>query len=258
MLRATVGLLTLLLGLASASAQEQPRAFIELFTSQGCASCPAADALIGELAEREGLYAVSMPVRLWDFLGWADTLATDDLTKRQIAYSVARGDRDVFTPQVIVNGERSVLGNDMEAIRGAIRETEHHLTLPIALSVTNGVLSISVGEGTDNPPSEKATLWLLVVDEKVRVPVQDGENRGRKLTYHNVVRDMRPIGMWKGKPMTFDLPLNDIEKDARAGCFVIAQIETFKGPGPIIGAAKLEHLFPARAIDTRRTMATSQ
>nr|WP_255720750.1 DUF1223 domain-containing protein [Acuticoccus kalidii] len=255
-MRATLGLIVILCGTVVATAGEKPRAFLELFTSQGCASCPAADALIGEFAEEEGVYAVSMPVKLWDFLGWADTLATDMLTKRQIAYSVARGDREVFTPQLMVNGERSVLGNDPDAIRTAIRETERRLTLPIDLSINNNVLTIDVGEDR-RAAADKATLWLIVTDEEIRVPVREGENRGRKLTYHNVVREMRPIGMWKGEPMTFDLPLNDIDRDASAGCFVIAQVETFKGPGPIIGAAKVDHLFPARAAGVQRSTVAS-
>lgn len=245
--RALIGSLVLACGLATAAADERPRAFLELFTSQGCGACPAADKLLAELDARKDVLAVTMPVKLWDFLGWADTLATDEFTKRQMAYSVARGDNDVYTPQMVVNGKHDVLGSDEDAIAAEVARFDGPLPLPISLSVSGEILSIAVGDaeiGTD-----RATLWLLVVDETVTVPVEAGENRGRELTYHNVVRRMRPVGMWKGEALTFDLPLADVEKDAEAGCILIAQVETFKGPGRIVGAAALDRLFPARKVE---------
>jgi len=246
--RAALGTLMILFGLASAAvAGERPRAFLELFTSQGCAACPAADSLVRKLDAEPGVFAVTMPVKLWDFLGWADTLATDVATKRQMAYSVARGDRDVYTPQIVLNGVDDLLGNDSPAIHSAIAaDALEPLPVPIDLSVSHNVLHIDVGaaEGV----AEEATLWLLVVEETVKVPVRGGENRGRKLTYNNVVRQMRPVGIYKGRRMELDLPLTDVEKAHSAGCFVIAQVDTFKGPGRIIGAGRLERLFPARSV----------
>lgn len=248
MLRVPLGLVFALSLVAGSAAAERPRAFLELFTSQGCASCPAADALLGELAERKGIMAVTMPVKLWDFLGWADTLASEALTRRQLAYSVARGDRDVYTPQMVVNGRTVVLGSDETAIDAAVPETP--LPLPIDIASRSGVLAIEVGDAEIDPP--RATLWLLVVDDEVRVPVRAGENRGRRLVYHNVVRAMRPIGMWKGEPLVFDLPLADGEKSAATSAYVIAQVDSNKGPGAIVGAARLEQLHPARAVDAGR------
>ena len=247
-LAATVHVAPAAVGLAPAAAKERPRAFIELFTSQGCSSCPAADAFVGELSGRSDVIAVTMPVRLWDFLGWADTLASDDLTKRQIAYSVARGDRDLFTPQMMGNGEVSLLGSDRSSVLGWVRQQTAPLPLPIDLSIAGDVLTISVGEAADLKP-EKVTLWLLVTTDEARVAVGEGENRGRRLTYFNVVRTMRPVGMWKGSPMTFDLPLSDIERRPGEDCVVIAQAESAKGPGRIVGAARLDALFPARTVN---------
>ena len=234
-----------------ARAQDQPVAYLELFTSQGCASCPAADKLIASFNEEADVLAVTMPVKLWDFLGWADTLATDALTKRQIAYSVARGDRDVFTPQLVVNGKASLIGSDRAAIDAAIRtaRTTGGLPLPIDLEASAGVLSVVVGEA--DIAYEDATLWLLVIDREVTVPIGGGENRGRRLDYHNVVRAMRPIGMWKGDPLAFDLPLSDLEEGADMACVVIAQVNSFKGPGAVIGAGALDSLFPARPVAER-------
>lgn len=246
MRRAVLALPVLVAAATAAQAGDAPKAFVELFTSQGCASCPPADALIGELAQREDVLAVTMPVTLWDYLGWHDTLASDTLTKRQMAYSVARGDRDIYTPQVVVNGHTAVLGSDVGAIRAEMKRDENALTVPIDLELLNGVLRITVGEG--EAEAKHATLWLLVVDEEVSVPIDAGENRGRELVYHNVVRHMRPIGMWKGESMTFDLPLNDVERAADVGCVVIAQVDTFKGPGRVIGAAELDRIFPSRTV----------
>lgn len=245
--RALIGSLVLACGLPAAAADARPSVFLELFTSQGCAACPAADRLLAELDARDDVVAVTMPVKLWDFLGWADTLATEALTKRQMVYSVARGDNDVYTPQMVVNGKTDVLGSDAEAIGKAIGKTGDALPLPISLSIAADVLSIDVGEADID--GDRATLWLLVLDEEVTVPVQAGENRGRELTYHNVVRHMRPVGMWKGESMRFDLPLADVEKELGASCVVIAQVETFKGPGRIVGVAELKPLFPARTVE---------
>ncbi len=245
--RAGLGLLFGIAALASGPAaadQAKPKAVLELFTSQGCSSCPAADKLLARYVEREGVLAITLPVKLWDYLGWADTLATEINTKRQMAYSVARGDRDVYTPQLVVNGTEAMLGSDEAAIDSALKRTA--LPLPIDLELRSGVLSIRVGESDVDVAN--ATIWLLVVDEKVSVPVDAGENRGRKLSYYNVVRDMRPVGIWKGMPLSLELPLSDIEKQATTGSVVIAQVDTFRGPGRIIGAAKIDELFPARTV----------
>ena len=117
------------------AARAEPRAVIELFTSQGCSSCPPADKLAGELAQDPSLLVMSLPVDYWDYLGWKDTLANPGHTKRQRAYSKTRGDREVYTPQVVVNGMAHVLGSDRSAIENAIKHTGKQagtLSLPVA------------------------------------------------------------------------------------------------------------------------------
>src|SRR6516162_6906258 len=104
-------------------AHADPRAVVELFTSQGCSSCPPADKLLGELAKDPDVIAMSMPIDYWDYLGWKDTLADARFSARQRAYSKVRGDRDVYTPQVIVNGSTQVIGSDRTSIENAINET---------------------------------------------------------------------------------------------------------------------------------------
>src|ERR1700750_688452 len=126
----------ILLGDAAAA---DPRAVVELFTSQGCSSCPPADKLLGELAKDANVIALSLPIDYWDYLGWKDTLADKRFTARQKAYSHMRGDRDVYTPQVVVNGSAHVVGSDRAKIEGAIdatKKTEGVMSLPVSMSVS--------------------------------------------------------------------------------------------------------------------------
>src|ERR1700761_2418884 len=104
-------------------AHAEPRAVVELFTSQGCSSCPPADKVIGDLAKDPSVIALSMPIDYWDYLGWKDTLADSRFSARQRAYSRMRGDREVYTPQAVVNGEVHVIGSDREALDTAIEST---------------------------------------------------------------------------------------------------------------------------------------
>src|SRR3954469_735368 len=121
------------------SANAQPRAVLELFTSQGCSSCPPADKIIGDLAKDPSIIALSMPIDYWDYLGWKDTLADSRFSARQKAYSRMRGDRDVYTPQVIVNGSAHVIGSDRGKIDGAIGDTgkaEGVMSVPVTMTLS--------------------------------------------------------------------------------------------------------------------------
>ncbi|MBN8982949.1 MAG: DUF1223 domain-containing protein, partial [Rhizobiales bacterium] len=120
---------------------QSPRAVVELFTSQGCSSCPPADKILGELARDPSVVALTMPIDYWDYLGWKDTLADSRFSTRQKAYSRMRGDRDVYTPQVIVNGERHLIGSDRTAIDTAMRETKQ----------ANDVMSVPVSALSARP-----------------------------------------------------------------------------------------------------------
>src|SRR5205085_8680329 len=123
------------------------RAVVELFTSQGCSSCPPADKLLGELAADPTVVALSLPIDYWDYLGWKDTLADPRHTARQRAYSKVRGDHEVYTPQIVVNGSLHALGSDKDAVETAIaksRENPATLALPVKLSIGDGRLTVSV------------------------------------------------------------------------------------------------------------------
>jgi len=128
-------------------AHADPRAVVELFTSQGCSSCPAADKVLGELAKDPNVIALSLPIDYWDYLGWKDTLADSRFTARQKAYSHARGDRDVYTPQLIVNGSAHVIGSDRGQIDGAIdttRKNDGVMSVPVSMTLSGKQINVSV------------------------------------------------------------------------------------------------------------------
>src|SRR5437588_5391572 len=134
------------------SAQAEPRAVVELFTSQGCSSCPPADKLFGELAADPSLVAVSIPIDYWDYLGWKDTLADPRNTARQKAYAHARGDGQVYTPQAVVNGTLHAIGSDKTAIEHAVAETRKNgamPVLPVTLVLTEGQLTAMIADGRE-------------------------------------------------------------------------------------------------------------
>ncbi|MES1180033.1 MAG: DUF1223 domain-containing protein, partial [Hyphomicrobium sp.] len=214
-------LLALLLIVASsisASAQEVPisgdqskpvRAVIELFTSQGCSSCPPADALLKTLADDPSIIAVSLPVDYWNYLGWKDTFASPRNTERQRNYARARGDGAIYTPQAVVNGLIPVNGASKDAIESAI-DTTSKTAGPTQVSVRfwqeRNTLNFAVGSEAPGHNPREATIWLGVVQMSGSVPVKNGENAGKTLTYTNIVRELTPIGIWKGQPLQVQLP----------------------------------------------------
>lgn len=223
--------------LAGAALADEPEAVLELFTSQGCSSCPPADALLAEYASRPGVIALSLPVDYWNYLGWEDTLANHANTERQRGYAAARADRQVYTPQIVVDGRMHVVGSDRRAIDAAIETLSGALAVPVTLVYSEDAVTVQVGEAPMGTPL-RATLWLFLVDRAHTVEIAKGENSGRTVTYTNVVRDMRRLAMWKGRPMSVDLPLVEIEEAEADGCAVLLQRETPAGqPGIILGAA---------------------
>jgi hypothetical protein len=214
-----------------------PKAVVELFTSQGCSSCPAADELLGKLAGRDDIVALSFSVDVWDYLGWHDTLASPKFTERQRTYAATRGDGAIYTPQAIVNGIAHVNGADEAKITRAIEKTGKTIApmfVPIRLSKEDGKLVIDAGGAASGTAPKDATLWLAVVAKSIPVEIRRGENQGRTIIYNNVVRELIPIGMWNGKPMTVRLPRDSFMRPGTERCAVLLQ----QGKaGPIVGAA---------------------
>jgi hypothetical protein len=219
-------------------AEAEPRGVIELFTSQGCSSCPAADKLVGELARDPSLVSISLPIDYWDYLGWKDTLADPRNTARQKAYSKVRGDREVYTPQVVVNGSVHALGSDRGAIEQAIvksRQNAGILSLPVTLSVADGRLTISVpGAGE---PRNDAEVWICGVAKAVTVAIKRGENQGKTITYHNVARRWIKLDAWNGKEHTWTVPVRDFGGEGIDGAAVMVQNGTVEKPNAVLGAA---------------------
>jgi hypothetical protein len=219
----------------------EPRTVIELFTSQGCSSCPPADKLAGELSHDPSLLIMSLAVDYWDYLGWKDTLAVHGHTSRQQAYANARGDRAVYTPQVVVNGVEHVLGSDKAAIEKAIAQARSTAApLPVTVTVADGKVIVNVPAAKDEHQSGE--VWLCPISSNVPVAIARGENRGHTLTYHNVVRRWVKLGDWSGRAETFSLPVTDLPdadyslKDIDQ-LAVVVQSGVAAKPGLMLGAA---------------------
>jgi hypothetical protein len=215
-----------------------PKGVLELFTSQGCSSCPPADKLLGEFADDPSIIALSLPIDIWDYLGWKDTLALAGHSARQRAYAELRGDRQVYTPQIVVNGSVHVLGSDRTAIERAIAQTDRNtevMSLPLLVSVEGGDLTVTIkGAPAGEPGGE---VWLCPLATTVPVVIGRGENRGRTVTYHNVVRAWRKLGEFSGADSTWIIPLSQIEKNDVNGAVVLVQEGSREKPGVILGAA---------------------
>jgi hypothetical protein len=219
---------------APKAAESGPPVVVELFTSQGCSSCPPADALLRELAERPDVVALSLHVDYWDYLGWRDVFARPAFSARQMAYRDAAGARSVYTPQIIVDGVASVVGSRAEEVRAAI---EAALARPerarIALRRGDGQVEIRVSPASaETAPA--GLLWFVTYRSPPPVRVERGENAGHALSYRNVVESWMKMGRWDGRaPAIFLAPA---PPDA-SGVAVILQ----DGPvGPVIAAAKLD------------------
>ncbi len=235
---ASAAIVLVCLIISHAFAAAAPRAVLELFTSQGCSSCPPADKLLGELAKDPSVIALTLPIDIWDYLGWKDTLALPGHAARQRAYAKMRGDRQVYTPQVVVNGDVHVQGSDRAAIERAIAQTDHNaaiMSVPVLLSTGQGDLTVTVKA----VPGEQARgeVWLCPLSMAVPVAIGHGENGGLTITYHNVVRSWRKLGDFSGADSTWRVPLSDIERTGVDGAAVMVQEGTRAKPGVVLGAA---------------------
>jgi hypothetical protein len=216
----------------------EPRAVLELFTSQGCSSCPPADRLVGQLANDPSLIALSIPIDYWDYLGWRDTLANPAHSARQRAYARARGDGQVYTPQIVVNGAADALGSDQTAIEHAITQTAHKtgaMSLPVAVAVNNGTLNIGISAADRTPAA--AEVWLCPITKAVPVAIGRGENRGRTITYHNVVRNWLKLGTLSATQASWNVPVAQIKAEGIDAIAIMVQEGNHDRPGVILGAA---------------------
>lgn len=231
--------LALALAAVPAFGQSQPKAVVELFTSQGCASCPPADALLTELAKDPQVIALTLAVDYWDYVGWKDTLALHGHSLRQKAYADQRPDRKVFTPQMVVDGNQSAKGSDRAAVQRAILAARNSggLSVPVDVKRIGDSLEIALPAGEVG--GEGAEVWACPVARSQSVSIGRGENGGRNVTYSNVVRGWVKIGPWEGRPGRYSVALKDLSRAGADSVVVLVQQGSNIAPGRILGATFL-------------------
>ena len=217
-----------------------PRAVVELFTSQGCSSCPPADKIIGQLAKDPSIIAMSMPIDYWDYLGWKDTLADSRFSARQKAYSRVRGDREVYTPQAVINGSVHVIGSDLAGIENAIGTTGKEagvMSVPVSMTQSGKQITVSVAAAKRPPLALHGEVWICSISKAIPISIARGENRGKELTYYNVVRNLVKVGDWNGNPGSWSVPLDSVEHEGVDAAVAYVQDGSRDRPGPMLGAA---------------------
>ncbi|MDS7598107.1 thioredoxin family protein [Agrobacterium tumefaciens] len=223
---------------SSAHAQEAVKGVVELFTSQGCASCPPADEALRKMIRKGDVVGLSYHVDYWNYLGWTDSLASKENTERQYGYMRALGRNGVYTPQAILNGRDHVKGADVAAIYGkldAFKRSGEGLSVPVSSKFVGDEVEIGIGAG-----SGKADVVVAYFSREQTVDVQKGENQGKKMSYWHSVYDVQTVGMWDGSPMTVKLPASVVAKVKKGGCAVLLQTANASGdPAAIIGASML-------------------
>lgn len=222
-------------GVALASpvfAQNSP-VVVELFTSQGCSSCPPADKLMQKLARRDDVIALSLHVDYWDYIGWKDLFADPENARRQRLYAQKYARSSVYTPQMVVNGQEDIIGTHAMELADLIAK---HKAAPKPVHVQaarDGSMVVVQVENTDGSNLDGSFIVQLVRYTPLHeVDITRGENAGRRLKYTNVVDDWTIIGRWNGKSaQEFSASLDD-------GSEAVVLVQR-KGPGEIVGAAKV-------------------
>jgi len=208
---------------------------VELYTSQGCSSCPPADALLTKLAGRDDVIALALHVDYWDYIGWKDNLANPAFTARQKSYARAGGHRSVYTPQMIVGGVDHVIGNKPMELADAINA--HRAIAPqadLVLQKNGNRLEIEANWLSSKAAKTQMVLQLVRYDERQQVKIGRGENAGKTIDYSNIVTHWEPIGTWDGRGK------KNVTVDMGSSKGPIAVILQFDGYGPVVAAAQLK------------------
>ena len=218
-----------LAGTAASQDANRP-AVVELYTSQGCSSCPPADAMLAMLAERPDVIALALHVDYWDYLGWADTFARPEHSERQRLYARAAGHSTVFTPQMMINGTESLVGADPAAPDHLVAPAGSAGGAALTLERTGDRLAIRTEAGS--APAGAYDIELVRYLPQAKVSVERGENAGQAIVYVNIVTDWQTVGAWDGiAPVALDIP---VQGDAPLVVLIQAA-----GPGAIVAAARL-------------------
>jgi hypothetical protein len=229
------------LGIAMAGEVKKPLGVVELFTSQGCTSCPPADAIFEAMVKEGKVVALAYHVDYWDYLGWKDTLASKDNTDRQYSYAKSFGARSVYTPQAVINGRTHVAGSSRAAIDGALgssAKSGEGMSVDIKVMRAGDSIVIDAGEGAGD---EKGQVVLVYFKPATPVAIERGENSGKTITYWNAVTSIQTAGMWHGAAARYEFPASEVAKKGAGGCAVLLQATGKDGlPGPILGAAMVK------------------
>jgi hypothetical protein len=217
----------LLCGAATVNAQSRP-AVVELFTSQGCSSCPPADTYIGELSQRRDVLALAFHVDYWDDLGWRDRFGLPDAVQRQRTYAKVLRLSSVYTPQVVIDGQDNFVGSDVKSISRAL--TGNRNGVAVALSVRDGEVLVGLEPQEKGAPSD---VLLVAYLRTALSPIGRGENAGRTLKEFNIVRDFHSLGRWAGQKQQYHLRVDSLPRDSTD----VAVLVQLLGQAPIIGAA---------------------
>jgi hypothetical protein len=216
------------------TAPPAPPIVVELFTSQGCSSCPPSDRYLGELAKRPDLLPLSLHVDYWDYIGWKDPFAAPIFTERQRGYARALKQRYVYTPEMVVGGLTHDPGSDPAKVTRMLRQAANHpgprVNPALVRAAGNGV-SVTL-PGTQLPGA--CDVWLVTFDHQHRTSVARGENKGKTLLNHNVVRSLEKLATWGGEAVTWSVSADRIGQ-ADAVAVIVQQADH----GPVVGAARL-------------------
>ncbi len=214
--------------------RDRPRAVVELFTSQGCPPCPSADRNLSRISA--DVIALSYHVNYWDYTGWTDTFASTDNNELQRAYAKAAGTRRIYTPQMIINGERGIAGSDFEDILSSLEGADLELPLDIEAESADVVI-VRVGARSD--PGE-GVIWLVTFRASAQVDIESGDNVGQRLSYSQIVTSRRPIGMWDSTGgAEIRIPVPETLGADNDGFALIVQEKDNGMPGRILGAAAI-------------------
>jgi len=221
---------------ASAETRLRPKAVVELFTSQGCSSCPPADALLTGLSEQDDVIALAYHVDYWDYVGWKDTFANAAFSDRQRAYADSWGSSRIYTPQMVVNGQKGVVGSRRNEVMSALDGSS--LPLGVDIAKADDMLSISIAP---DAALGNAVVWMVTYLDRADVAIDTGENAGKSMVYTQVVTNRQVLGMWESTTGAhIKLPIPEVLADSSTGIAVIVQQEKDGMPGPILGAAAFE------------------
>lgn len=228
--------------LTAPAAASDFKGVVELFTSQGCSSCPPADAELARLAEKGEVLALSYHVDYWNYKGWVDTLATKASTSRQYGYAETLNRKSVYTPQAIINGLDHANGANPAAIRTLVDKlsaTGQGLSVDVDAAYDDAGVTITIGPDRGERSGE-ASIVAVYFDDANTVEIKRGENAGNTITYRHSVREIETVGMWAGAAQTLRLPASVLSARKGSGCAILLQVVGRDGaPGRILGAAMI-------------------